>query len=66
MVAMHLWELCIEFKGDNWGGERSSLLLLLLLVVVVVVVDVLVVVVLWKLQILKNGVGLVIRRVNIV
>ena len=33
---MHLWELCIEVRGNSWGGERSSLLL------VVVVVDVLV------------------------
>ena len=39
---MHLWELCIEIRGDSWGGKRSSLLFL----VVVVVVDVLVFVVL--------------------
>ena len=46
---MHLWELCIEVRGNSWGGERSILLLgvmllllLLLLVDVVVVVDVLV------------------------
>ena len=46
---MHLWELCIEVKGDNWGGERFSLLVLVVVVVVVdftVVVDVLVFVVL--------------------
>ena len=45
VAAMHLWELCIEVRGDSWGGERSSLLLvvmLLLLLLVVVVVDVLV------------------------
>ena len=40
---MHLWDLCIEVRGDSWGGERSSLLLVvMLLLVVVVVVDVLV------------------------
>ena len=27
VAAMHLWELCIEVRGDSWGGERSSLLL---------------------------------------
>ena len=37
---MHLWELCIEVRGDSWGGERSSLLLVV--VDVVVVLDVLV------------------------
>ena len=31
MGAMHLWELCTEVKGDNWGGERSSLLLFVML-----------------------------------
>lgn len=40
VAAMHLWELCIEVRGDSWGGERSSLLLVV--VDVVVVVDVLV------------------------
>ena len=44
VAAMHLWELCIEVRGDSWGSERSSLLLvvMLLLLLVVVVVDVLV------------------------
>ena len=51
MAAMHLWELCTKFRGDSWGGERSSLLLFVMLLVVVVdvvvvVVDMLVVVVL--------------------
>ena len=44
MAPMHLWELCIEVRGDSWGGERSSLLLFVMLLLVVV--DVLVVVVL--------------------
>ena len=42
VVAMHLWELCIEVRGDSWWGERSSLLLVVGVVDVVVVVDVLV------------------------
>ena len=44
VAAMHLWELCIEVRGDSWRGERSSLLLVvILLLLVVVVVDVVVV-----------------------
>ena len=39
---MHLWELCIEVRGDSWGAERSSLLLVLMLLLLLVVVDVLV------------------------
>ena len=49
MAAVHLWELCIEVRGDSWGGgERFSLLLvvMLLLLLLVVVVHVLVFVVL--------------------
>ena len=42
MTAIHLWELCIEVKGDSRGGERSSLLLFIMLLLVVV--DVVVVV----------------------
>ena len=44
--------LCPEFRGDSWGGERCSLLLLL-----AVLVGVVVVVVLKKLQMLKDGGG---------
>ena len=40
---MHLWELCIEVKGDSWGGERPNLLLMVMLLLLVVVVDVVVV-----------------------
>ena len=39
---MHLWELCIEARGDSWGGEQSSLLLVVMLLLLLVVVDVLV------------------------
>ena len=43
VAAMHLWELCLEVRGDSWGGERSSLLLVvMLLLLLVVTVDVLV------------------------
>ena len=52
MAAMQLGVLCLEFRGDSWGGERCSLLLLL-----GVLVDVVVVVVLRKLQMLKDGGG---------
>ena len=44
VAAMHLWELCIEVRGDIWGGERSSLLLVVILLLLLVVVDVVVVV----------------------
>ena len=43
---MHLWELCIEVKGDSWVGERSSLLLVVMLLLLLAVVDVLVFIVL--------------------
>ena len=43
VAAMHLWELCIEVKGDSCGGERSSLLLVVMLLLLLVVVDVMVV-----------------------
>ena len=40
---MHLWELCIEVRGDSRGAKRSSLLLVvMLLLLLLVVVDVLV------------------------
>ena len=52
MAAMQLGVLCLEFRGDSWGGERCSLLLLL-----GVLVDVVVVVVPRKLQMLKDGGG---------
>lgn len=38
MVAMHLWERCVEVNGDNLGDERYNLLFLVVLVVVDVVV----------------------------
>ena len=45
VAAMHLWELCIEVRGDSWGGKRSSLLLVvMLLLLLVVVVDVVMVI----------------------
>ena len=52
MAAMQLGVLCLEFRGDSWGGERCSLLLLL-----AVLMNVVVVVVLRKLQMLKDGGG---------
>ena len=58
MVIMHLWELCVEVRGDSLGGEQCNLLLL-------VVVDV-VVVILVKIETLLKGVGPVARRANIV
>ena len=33
MEAMHLWELCIEVRGDSWGDERCNVLLLVVLLV---------------------------------
>ena len=36
VAAMHLWELCIEVRGDSWGEERFSLLLMVIAIVVVV------------------------------
>ena len=46
VAAMHLWELCIEVRGDSGGHERSSLLLVAMLLLLLVVVDVVVFVVL--------------------
>ena len=54
---MHLWELCIEVRGDSWGGERSSLVLVVMLLLVVMLVDVLAFVVLSNMQIIKDGGG---------
>ena len=52
MVAMHLWELCTEVRGDSGGASDRVhcllfvVMLLLFVMLLLVVVDVLVVVVL--------------------
>ena len=57
MAAMQLWDLCIEVRGNSWGGEQCNLLLLVMMVLLLLMVaaDVVVVVILQKLQILKDG-----------